>query len=61
VKGKVQDFCKVHSDCIPYYFPAAMGDDSDVPYFELLKKGIPSMELYDWREKSLEVSLRFLA
>jgi hypothetical protein len=41
--------------------PAAMGDDSDMPYFDLLKEKIPSLELYDWRDYMLSQTLGFLA
>lgn len=61
VKLKIQDFCKQHSNCVPYYFSAAMGDDSDLPYFELLKQDIPNLELYDRRNHSLEETLGFFA
>lgn len=61
VKKKVEDFCRKHSDCVPYYFPAAMGDDSDVPYYEILKQKVPNIELYDWRDKSIEDTLSFFS
>lgn len=61
VKGKVKDFCKKYHDCVPYYFPAAMGDDSDLPYYEFLKQKIPDLELYDWRKYGLKETLAFFA
>jgi polysaccharide pyruvyl transferase WcaK-like protein len=61
VQAKIQDFCNKYPDHRYIYMPAAMGDDSDMPYFDLLKEKIPSLELYDWRDYMLSQTLGFLA
>jgi polysaccharide pyruvyl transferase WcaK-like protein len=61
VQAKIQDFCNKYPDHRYIYMPAAMGDDSDVPYFALLKEKIPSLELYDWRLYTLSETLGFFA
>jgi polysaccharide pyruvyl transferase WcaK-like protein len=61
VIARIQDFCGKYPHHSYIYFPAAMGDDSDVLYFDLLKQSIATIELYDWRKHSLQDTLTLFA